>query len=104
MEMILPKPPRHNKTPDECIMQNVLSSLALVMLAAPLSATDSTQAGMESFEKVRPILEQHCYRCHSTAAKKQRGGLLLDSRDGLHKGGESGPAIVPGNSVWITNA
>ncbi len=85
-------------------MQNVLSSLALVMLAAPLSATDSTQAGMESFEKVRPILEQHCYRCHSTAAKKQRGGLLLDSRDGLHKGGESGPAIVPGNSVWITNA
>jgi hypothetical protein len=51
---------------------------------------------MESFEKVRPVLEQHCYRCHSTAAKKQRGGLLLDSRDGLRKGGDTGPAIVPG--------
>jgi mono/diheme cytochrome c family protein len=76
-------------------MQNILSSLALVMLGAPLSATDATQAGMEPFEKVRPILEQHCYRCHSTAAKKQRGGLLLDSRDGLRKGGDSGAAIVP---------
>jgi hypothetical protein len=77
-------------------MQNVLSSLALVLFAAPPSAAVSPQAGMEYFEKVRPILEMRCYRCHSTAAKKQRGGLLLDSRDGLRKGGDSGPALVPG--------
>ncbi len=78
------------------MMRSIFFSLALVLLAASPSAAGSPQAGMESFEKVRPILEQHCYRCHSTAAKKQKGGLLLDSRDGLRKGGDSGPAIVPG--------
>ncbi|HEY7269784.1 MAG TPA: DUF1549 domain-containing protein, partial [Dehalococcoidia bacterium] len=77
-------------------MRTVLSLLPLVLLAPSPSAAAPPQAGMESFEKVRPVLEQHCYRCHSTAAKKQRGGLLVDSRDGLRKGGDTGPAIVPG--------
>jgi mono/diheme cytochrome c family protein len=43
-------------------------------------------------EKVRPILAQNCYKCHTSEAK---GGLRLDSREGLMTGGESGPAIVP---------
>jgi hypothetical protein len=77
-------------------MQTTPPFLAFVLLAAPPSAAVSPQAGIESFKKVRSVLEQHCYRCHSTASKKQRGGLLLDSRDGLRKGGDSGPAIVPG--------
>ena len=47
-------------------------------------------------ENVRPILEQHCYRCHSHQAKKAKGGLVLDSRSGWAKGGQSGPALVPG--------
>ena len=51
----------------------------------------------EKFDKtVRPILEQHCYRCHSHQAKKAKGGLVLDSRSGWAKGGQSGPALVPG--------
>jgi hypothetical protein len=77
-------------------MRTLLSPLALVLLVPTLPAAAPSPAGMESFEKVRPILVQHCYRCHSTAAKKQKGGLLLDSRDGLSKGGDSGPALVPG--------
>jgi hypothetical protein len=51
---------------------------------------------VEFFEKkVRPVLVEHCYSCHSTAVK-QRGGLLLDTRDGLRRGGDSGPALAPG--------
>src|SRR5262249_35278052 len=51
----------------------------------------------EFFEKkVRPILVEHCYSCHATGAKKIKGGLLLDSRPGILKGGDSGPALVPG--------
>src|SRR5205085_7271600 len=51
----------------------------------------------EFFEKkVRPGLVQHCYQCHSAEAKKLKGGLHLDTRDGVRKGGETGPAIVPG--------
>jgi hypothetical protein len=49
------------------------------------------------FEKqVRPLLVKQCYQCHSSEAKILKGGLHLDSRDGWMKGGDSGPAIVPG--------
>jgi hypothetical protein len=49
-------------------------------------------------KKVQPILEQNCYKCHSHQAEKIKGGFVLDSRDGLLKGGETGPAVVPGNA------
>ena len=53
--------------------------------------------GEEFFEKrIRPILVQRCEGCHSAAAGKSGGGLLLDHREGWSKGGDSGPAIVPG--------
>jgi hypothetical protein len=42
------------------------------------------------------VLVEHCFKCHSGEAKKPKGGLLLDSRAGMLKGGDSGPAIVPG--------
>src|SRR6516162_9396261 len=54
-------------------------------------------AAIEFFEnKIRPVLVEHCFRCHSSTAKKLKGGLLLDSREGILKGGESGPVIVAG--------
>ncbi len=48
--------------------------------------------------KVRPLFVEHCYECHSTASGKSKGGLLLDSRQGWQSGGDSGPAIVPGDA------
>ncbi len=57
-------------------------------------------AAVEFFEKkIRPVLTQHCAGCHSADAQKNgklKGGLYLDSRDGVLKGGDSGPALVPG--------
>src|SRR5579859_1573814 len=54
-------------------------------------------AAVEFFEnKIRPVLAEHCFRCHSSKARKLKGGLLLDSRVGLLKGGESGQVIVAG--------
>lgn len=53
----------------------------------------------EHFEKhIRPLLVRHCYECHSGASNELKGGLRLDFKDGLLKGGDSGPAIVPGNA------
>ncbi|MBX7106762.1 MAG: DUF1549 domain-containing protein, partial [Gemmataceae bacterium] len=53
-------------------------------------------AAVEFFEsRVRPVLVEHCHACHS--ATKSKAGLRLDSRAGLLKGGDSGPAIVPGD-------
>jgi hypothetical protein len=79
-------------------MRRVLLLPAILFLSLPVRGADPK--GEEFFEKkVRPVLVEHCYQCHSIQAqqnRKLRGGLLLDSRDGLRKGGDSGPAIVPG--------
>ncbi len=45
---------------------------------------------------VKPILSKRCYACHG--ALKQKAGLRLDTAASMHKGGDSGPAIVPGKS------
>ncbi|MBC8116263.1 MAG: PSD1 domain-containing protein, partial [Candidatus Saccharimonas sp.] len=55
--------------------------------------------GIAVFEsKIRPVLVQHCYKCHSVGAGKSEGGLLLDSRKTIRAGGDRGPAVVPGDS------
>ncbi|MEC7564723.1 MAG: DUF1553 domain-containing protein [Planctomycetota bacterium] len=57
-----------------------------------------TAAGIEFFEKhIRPVLSKECYQCHASDAKQIKGGLLLDTRAGMRKGGDSGAAVVPGN-------
>lgn len=48
-------------------------------------------------KKIRPVLTDKCYKCHSEKAEKLKGGLLLDTREGTRHGGDSGPAVVPGN-------
>ncbi len=54
-------------------------------------------AGVEFFEKkIRPVLADHCFQCHSDRAAKLKGGLRLDSRAAMLKGGDNGPAVVPG--------
>ncbi len=79
-------------------MKSILQITVLVgvlFYANVLSADDSARA-IELFEKhVRPTLVEHCVRCHG--AKKQQGGLRLDSPTGLTKGGDSGAAVVPGD-------
>ena len=54
-------------------------------------------AQIEFFEaKIRPVLVSRCYECHSADSKIVRGGLMLDTRSGSLKGGDSGAAIMPG--------
>ena len=49
------------------------------------------------FEKeIRPLLERQCFQCHSHKADKIKGGLVLDIREAILKGGDTGPAVVPG--------
>jgi len=69
-----------------------------VLFAAPGALVAGAPApSIDFFEKkIRPVLTKHCYECHSAQAKKPKAGLLLDSKAGMLKGGDSGPAIVPG--------
>ena len=80
------------------IPQGAAAVFALAWATLPAPAQELSKEGVEFFEsKVRPILVDNCYECHSGGAKILRSGLRLDLRDGLLKGGESGkPAIVPG--------
>jgi cytochrome c553 len=73
-----------------------LPLLATLLAAAPPAAGDDAQG--QFFEaKVRPVLAEQCYSCHAASAKKLKANLLLDNVAGLTKGGDSGPAIVPGD-------
>lgn len=80
-----------------------LSVLLIVspVLAQAQSTTDAE--GLKFFEqKIRPVLVQHCYACHSEAArdnKKLKAGLFLDSAEGMLTGGDSGAALVKGKSA-----
>ncbi len=79
-------------------LPRALVPLLVLGLAASARAAEPDAKGVEFFErKVRPILAERCYGCHSAQAKKVRGGLLLDTREGWAKGGDTGPAIVPGD-------
>jgi Protein of unknown function (DUF1553)/Protein of unknown function (DUF1549)/Planctomycete cytochrome C len=81
-------------------MTRPVSTLAVLFLGlawtSPALAGPPSPEGLEFFEKrIRPLLSENCFKCHS-AAKKQRGGLRLDSGAAILKGGDTGPAIIPG--------
>ena len=79
--------------------RSILGILAGLILSSdrPLNARQDTPAGVEFFEKkVRPILTQRCYSCHSAQARKLKARLYLDTREGVRKGGTSGRSIIPG--------
>lgn len=75
-------------------------SVLVCTMSSRLTAAANPDDGTAFFEKsIRPMLVQHCYECHSAAASakgKLQAGLLLDTKQGLLTGGESGPAVVPG--------
>ena len=69
--------------------------LVAALLFFPAGAARADE-GLDFFErKIRPVFVERCYKCHSTEAKKSQGGLLLDSRQGILRGGDSGPAVTP---------
>jgi hypothetical protein len=72
-------------------------SLSMI-LATGLAAAADSPADTAFFEsKIRPVLIKQCYECHSVEAGKSKGGLQLDTKDGIRTGGDTGPAVVPGD-------
>lgn len=74
-------------------------SFLVATLVSGAAAAEPAAGQIEFFEnKIRPVLAEHCYACHSDQAEKVKGGLRLDTREALVKGGTSGPVIVPGDA------
>jgi hypothetical protein len=80
-----------------------ITAVLLSCFASPSFGQAPDDDGIKFFEqKIRPVLVQHCYSCHSVQArdtKKLQGNLYLDSAEGTLVGGENGPAIVKGHSA-----
>jgi cytochrome c553 len=76
----------------------VASLVMHLLLSAAVHAQSPSRDEIHFFEaRIRPVLINSCYRCHSEESGRARGGLRVDSRDALLRGGDSGPAIVPGS-------
>ncbi len=72
-------------------------ALLLVLAAVANGGFVSADEQREFFEnKIRPVLVEHCYECHSVDSHEVGGKLLVDSRDGMLVGGESGPVLLAG--------
>jgi mono/diheme cytochrome c family protein len=75
---------------------NVSRALFLTLLAVFAAPCCLRAAGDDLFEtKIRPVLRQHCFACHSD--KRAAGGLRLHTREAMLKGGDNGPAVVLGD-------
>ncbi len=86
---------RPDSSPMRTSYPMLLAGLAIGFFTAPVLAQNA--GGDPFFEaKIRPVLIEHCYECHS--GKKARGSLALDSREGLLQGGAIGPAVFPGKA------
>ncbi|MBB5039479.1 PSD1 and planctomycete cytochrome C domain-containing protein [Prosthecobacter dejongeii] len=88
-------------------MKLIVCAIVVFASGVPhLSAVEATHGEISAdklhfFEsKIRPVLVEQCYKCHSTESEKVKGGLRLDTREATIQGGESGhPGITPGNLV-----
>jgi len=75
-----------------------LTLVAILMATQPAFAAEPAKEGLTFYEqKVQPILAAHCYKCHSHATGKDKGGLVVDSLASMLAGGDTGPSIVPGD-------
>src|SRR5437016_1046076 len=74
-----------------------LSLAAILLSLRGANGSEPTPQQAEFFEKkIRPLLETNCFQCHSHKTGKSKGHLVVDSLGALLKGGDSGPAMVPG--------
>ncbi|MSU85712.1 MAG: hypothetical protein EXS21_11485 [Pedosphaera sp.] len=88
------KPRLHLPGSRFCFLALILS----LALTGTISSSRAQSDPIQFFEtKIRPLLADHCYSCHSAKAEKVKGHLQVDSLENLLQGGDSGPALVPGD-------
>ncbi len=86
---------------DSRLREKRIRAFAVTVFAVSAFCVPCAKAGLleEDFfiRQVQPILRENCFKCHSHSAEKIKGGLVLDSLDGMLTGGDTGPAVIPGN-------
>lgn len=84
--------------PDFSLVTSVMRLLASLVVAVTASVSFAAEDEETRFfeSKIRPVLVESCYECHSQESKTLKGGLAVDSRDAIRRGGDSGATVVPG--------
>ena len=80
-------------------LQTFCAPLLLVTAFCCGSAFAQESAAEKTFffeSKIRPLLVEHCYECHSQQSSSIKGGLSLDTRQAVAAGGDSGKVLIPG--------
>lgn len=94
MKMPLNRPYRHR-----WVVAGLVIAMLSTLLVSPRLAIAAPPDSVDFFEqRIRPVLVEHCYACHADDTD-QEGGLSLETKSGWQVGGDSGPAIVPGDST-----
>jgi len=84
--------------PGESVYRLLVAPIWAWMVLSGLAVASDDRAGLAFFEsRIRPVLVEKCHQCHASTSAKPKGGLLLDTRAGIRKGGDTGPAVVPGD-------
>jgi len=79
------------------LLGTLIGLIGATCASRSLRAAELPPTGVEFFEQhIRPVLAERCYQCHSARAEKLKGELMLDSREGVLKGGTDGPVVVLG--------
>ncbi len=73
-------------------------ALCFVVMSSAMAAADGADSVRFFREKIEPVLKAQCFSCHSRQAEEVKGGLRLDFKAGVLRGGDSGPAVVAGKS------
>ena len=90
--------PHFVKSPTPLALITALVAAGSAFAAPNETAPPITAEQRDFFErKIRPVLADKCYKCHAEDAEKIKGGLTLDTREGMLRGGDNGAAVVPGN-------
>ena len=80
-------------------LRGLLGAFAIGAGSVSAKAAAADEARLAFFEqRIRPVLAEHCYECHSTQSKKLKGGLRLDSKGGVLRGGDTKAPVVPGDA------
>src|SRR5262245_48660568 len=79
------------------MLARLVAVSSVLVLAISLRAAEPADSPEFFATRIRPILTEHCFKCHGdTKGKEPKGGLRLDSRSAILKGGDNGTALVPG--------
>ena len=80
-------------------LRDLLAAFAVGLAGTSAQAASADDARLAFFEqRIRPVLVEHCYECHSAESKKLKGGLRLDTKAGVLRGGDTKAALVPGDA------